>query len=71
MTIIQKNPKIQTKAKQPFILKLKKNHTFLQVVPIILSNGVLSIEKRLLLDYGSDSTLLKKDITKRLILECS
>ena len=51
--------------------QIVKSHTFLQVIPIILSNGPLSVETKTLLDCGSDTALLKKDVTKRLILEGS
>ena len=44
-------------------------HTFLQVIPVILSNGPLSVETNALLDCGSDTTLLRKDMAKRLNLE--
>ena len=43
----------------------------MQVIPIILSNGPLSVETNALLDCGSDTTLLRKDIAKRLNLEGS
>ena len=38
-------------------------------MPIILSNGLLSVETNGPLDRGSDTTLLRKDIAKRLNLE--
>ena len=45
--------------------QIRKIHTFLQVVPIILLNGPFSIETKSLLDCGSEATLLRKDIAKR------
>ena len=47
--------------------QIAKSHT----LPIILSNGPLSVETNALLDCGSDTTLLRKDIAKRLNLEGS
>ena len=45
--------------------QILRSYTFLQVIPIILSNGPLSVEMNALLDCGSDTTLLRKDIAKR------
>ena len=43
-----------------------KSHSFLQVIPITLLNGPLSVETKALLDCESDTTLLRKNIAKRL-----
>ena len=51
--------------------QIVKSHTFLKVIPLILPKGPLSVEKNALLDCGSDTTLLKKDIAKRSNLEGS
>ena len=42
---------------------LEKN-TFLQIIPITISNGTKYIKTNVLLDTGSDATLLKGDIAK-------
>ena len=44
---------------------LEKNK-FLQIIPIIISNGTKYIKTNALLDTGSDATLLKSDIAKKL-----
>ena len=44
---------------------LEKN-TFLQIIPITISNGTKYIKTNVLLDAGSDATLLKNDIAKKL-----
>ena len=44
-------------------------HTFLQIIPVKLSNGHTFIETNALLDCGSNTTLLRKDITQRLNLK--
>ena len=49
--------------------QIVKSHSFLQVIPIILSNGPLSVETNALFECGSNTTLLRKDIAKRLNLE--
>ena len=49
--------------------QIVKRHNFSEVIPIILSNGLLSVETNGPLDRGSDATLLRKDIAKRLNLE--
>ena len=46
---------------------LEKN-TFLQIIPITISNGTKYIKTNALLDTGSDATLLKGDIAKKLEL---
>ena len=51
--------------------QIVKRNTILQVMRIILSNGPLSVETNALLDCGSDTTLLRMDIAKRLNLEGS
>ena len=51
--------------------RIGKRQTFLQFIPILFSNGTLSVEKNALLNCESDTTLLRKDITKRLNLERS
>lgn len=43
----------------------------MQFIPILFSNGTLSVEKNALLDCESDTTLLRNDITKRLNLKRS
>ena len=49
--------------------QIVKSHTFLNIILIILSNGPLSVKTNPLFDCGSDTTLLRKDIAKRLNLE--
>ena len=49
--------------------ELGAKHTFLQVIPVKLSNGHIFIETNALLDCGSDTTLLRKDIAQRLNLK--
>ena len=44
---------------------LEKN-TFLQIIPISILNGTKYIKTNVLLDTGSDATLLKGDIAKKL-----
>ena len=44
-------------------------HTFLQIIPVKLSNGYTFIETNVLLDCGSDTILLRKDIAQRLNLK--
>ena len=44
---------------------LEKNK-FLQIIPTIVSNGTKYIKTNALLDTGSDATLLKSDIAKKL-----
>ena len=46
---------------------LEKNK-FLQIIPIIISNGTKYIKTNALLDTGSDATLLKSEIAKKLRL---
>ena len=46
--------------------QLGAKYTFLQIVPIKLLNGHTFIETNPLLDCGSDSTLLRKDVAQRL-----
>ena len=43
--------------------------TFLQIIPVKLSNGHTFIETNALLDCGSDTTLLRKDVAQRLSLK--
>ena len=50
--------------------QIVKSHTFLQVIPII-SSGPLSVETNALLDCGSATASLRKDVAKRLNLEGS
>ena len=40
--------------------------TFLQVIPITISNGTKYIRTNALVDTGSDTTFLKNDITKKI-----
>ena len=42
-----------------------KSHRFLQVIPIILLNGPLSVEANAFLKCESDTTLLRKNIAKK------
>ena len=44
---------------------LEKN-TFLQIIPITISNGTKYVKTNALLDKGSDATFLKSDIAKKL-----
>ena len=41
---------------------LGAKHTFLQIIPVKLSNGNTFIETNALLDRGSDTTLSRKDV---------
>ena len=43
-------------------------HTYLQVIPVTVSNGGESIEVNALLDTGSDTTLIKSSLASRLNL---
>ena len=45
--------------------QLGANHTFLHIIQVKLSNGHTFIETNTLLDYGSDTNLLRKDIPQR------
>ena len=49
--------------------QLGAKYTFLQIIPVKLSNGHTFIETNALLDCGSDTTFLRKDVTKRLDLK--
>ncbi|XP_066916601.1 uncharacterized protein [Clytia hemisphaerica] len=44
------------------------NQTFLQIVPVVLSNGKYSIKTNAVLDSGSDSTLIRADTAEALHL---
>ena len=46
--------------------QLGAKHTFLQIIPVKLSNGHTFIETNALLDCGSDTTSLRKYIAHRL-----
>ena len=46
-----------------------EQNTFLQIIPVKLSNGHTFIETNALLDCGSDTTLLRKDVAQRLTLK--
>ena len=45
--------------------QLGAKHTFLQVIPVKLSNEHTFIETNAFLDCGSDTTLLRKDVAQR------
>ena len=49
--------------------KLGAKHTFLQLIPVKLSNGHIFMESNALLEFGSDTTLLRKDIAESLNLK--
>ena len=49
--------------------QLGAEHTFLQFIPVKLSNGHTFIESNALLDCGSNTTLFRKDIAQRLNLK--
>ena len=49
--------------------QLGAKHTFLQIIPVKLSNGHTFIETNALLDCGSDTTFLRKDVAQRLNLK--
>ena len=49
--------------------KLGAKHSFPQIIPVKLSNGHTFIETNALLDCGSDTNLLKKDVVQRLNLK--
>ena len=40
-------------------------NTFLQIIPITISNGTKYIKTNALLDTGSNATLLKSDLPKK------
>ena len=44
-------------------------YTYLQVIPVIVSNGERSIQVNALLDTGSDTTLITSSLTKQLNLD--
>ena len=44
--------------------QLGAKHTFLQIIPVKLSNGHTFIETNALLDCGSDTTFLRKTLRK-------
>ena len=46
--------------------QLGAEHTFIQFIPVKLSNAHTFLESNALLDCGSDTTLFRKDITQRL-----
>ena len=46
-----------------------QSKTYLQVLPVILSNGSYSVRTNALLDCGADSTLVREDISKILQLK--
>ena len=46
----------------------KLNKTFLQILPVTITNGSTSIHTNALLDAGSDATLIRKDIANSLNL---
>ena len=48
--------------------QLGEKHTFLQIIPVKLSNEHIFIKTSALLDCGSDTTLLRKDVAQRLNL---
>ena len=49
--------------------QLGAKHTFLQIIPVKLSNGHTFIETNALIDCGSDTTFLRKDVVQRLNLK--
>ena len=49
--------------------QLGAKHTFLQIILVKLSNGHTFIETTALLDCGSDTTFLRKDVSQRLNLK--
>ena len=48
---------------------LGAKHTFLQIIPVKLSNGHTFIETKALLDCGSETTFLRKGVAQRLNLK--
>ena len=44
-------------------------NTYLQIIPVIVSNGSKSIRTNALLDTGSDSTFVTSDISQKLNLQ--
>ena len=42
--------------------------TLLQIIPVILSNGIKNIETNALLDSGSDVTLISREVLSKLEL---
>jgi len=47
---------------------LKSEHTFLQIIPVLLTNGQFSVKTNAILDSGSDSTLIRTDTANALNL---
>ena len=45
------------------------SHTFLQVIPVTLTNGNYQIQTNALLDSGSDATLIHEDVAAKIHLE--
>ena len=41
--------------------------TFLQILPVIISNGKNIIKTNAILDTGSDATLIRQDVARKLI----
>ena len=70
-TFLHKSTQITTQTNQNIASNnlnnnnLEKN-TFLQIITITISNGTKYIKTNVLLDAGSDATLLKNDIAKKL-----
>ena len=53
----------------PVNTQLGAKHTFLQIIPLKLSNGHTFTETNALLDCGSDTTFLSKDVVQMLNLK--
>ena len=62
-------PELSQQSKAAVNTKLGAKHTFLQIIHVKLSNGHTSIETDGLLNCGSDTTLLRKEVAQRLSLK--
>jgi len=51
--------------------EIDRRNTYLQILPVILTNGDKVVRTNALLDSGSDSTLLRADIAAKLNLKAS
>ena len=66
-TLLHEDIPLKTNGVQPNSFNKSSTHkTFLQIVPVAISNGNRFIRTKALLDTGSDATLLKREIATRL-----
>ena len=60
--------KAQLKVKSNNQTTVQQQQTYIQVIPVTISNGSKSIQINALLDRGLDSTLIRKDLAEKLNL---